>query len=92
VKGKRFFVAALGNDTVEVVDLVGGNVTNHIKSLRAPQGIGLISGVTCSISGLDGMRRQWATSIIRMCQRMFRMAAAGAARAIIKAQMASVGW
>ena len=39
-KGKRLFVSALGNNTVEVVDLVAGKVTNHISNLRAPQGIG----------------------------------------------------
>jgi hypothetical protein len=39
-RGKRLFVAALGNNTVEVVDLVAGKVTNHISNLRAPQGIG----------------------------------------------------
>jgi DNA-binding beta-propeller fold protein YncE len=39
-KGKRLFVAALGNDTVEVVDLPAGKVTRHIWNLRAPQGIG----------------------------------------------------
>src|SRR5258708_35109959 len=39
-KGKRLFVAALGNDTVEAVDLVAGKVTTHIINLRAPQGIG----------------------------------------------------
>ena len=39
-KGRRLFVAALGNDTVEVVDLVAGKVTQHIRNLRAPQGIG----------------------------------------------------
>jgi DNA-binding beta-propeller fold protein YncE len=38
--GKRLFVSALGNNTVEVVDLVAGKVTNHISNLRAPQGIG----------------------------------------------------
>src|SRR5258708_13280219 len=38
--GKRLFVSALGNNTVEVVDLVAGRVTNHISNLRAPQGIG----------------------------------------------------
>jgi DNA-binding beta-propeller fold protein YncE len=37
---KRLFVAALGNDTVEVIDLAAGKVTQHIKNLRAPQGIG----------------------------------------------------
>jgi DNA-binding beta-propeller fold protein YncE len=39
-KGKRLFVAALGNDTVEVVDLTAGKVTQEISNLRAPQGIG----------------------------------------------------
>jgi YVTN family beta-propeller protein len=39
-KHKRLFVAALGNDSVEVVDLATGTVTQHIKNLRAPQGIG----------------------------------------------------
>jgi DNA-binding beta-propeller fold protein YncE len=39
-KSKRLFVAALGNDTVEVVDLVVGKVTHHISNLRTPQGIG----------------------------------------------------
>jgi DNA-binding beta-propeller fold protein YncE len=39
-KRKRLFVAALGNDTVEVIDLAAGKVTQHIKNLRAPQGIG----------------------------------------------------
>jgi outer membrane protein assembly factor BamB len=39
-KGERLFVSALGQDTVEVVDLTAGKVTQHIRNLRAPQGIG----------------------------------------------------
>jgi DNA-binding beta-propeller fold protein YncE len=39
-KGKRLFVAALGNDTVEVVDLAAGKLTKHIRNLSTPQGIG----------------------------------------------------
>jgi len=39
-KGKRLFVSALGNDTVEVIDLSAGKVTKQIRNLRAPQGIG----------------------------------------------------
>jgi YVTN family beta-propeller protein len=39
-KAKRLFVAALGNDTVEVVDLTTGKVVRQIKNLRAPQGVG----------------------------------------------------
>jgi DNA-binding beta-propeller fold protein YncE len=39
-KGKRLFVAALGNNTVEVVDLAAGKVTRHIRNLSTPQGVG----------------------------------------------------
>jgi YVTN family beta-propeller protein len=39
-KGKRLFVSALGNNTVEVVDLAAAKVTQQIRNLRAPQGIG----------------------------------------------------
>jgi DNA-binding beta-propeller fold protein YncE len=42
-KGKRLFVSALGNNTVEVVDLAAGKVTQQIRNLRAPQGIGFAS-------------------------------------------------
>jgi len=38
-KGHRLFMAALGNDTVEVIDLTLGKVVQQIKGLRAPQGI-----------------------------------------------------
>jgi DNA-binding beta-propeller fold protein YncE len=40
-KGQRLFVAALGNNTVEVVDLAAGKVAERIKNLQAPQGIAL---------------------------------------------------
>src|SRR5229473_3527317 len=39
-KGRRLFVSALGNDTVEVVDLAAGKVTKHIRNLSTPQGVG----------------------------------------------------
>jgi YVTN family beta-propeller protein len=35
----RLFLAALGNDSVEVIDLTTNNVIHHIKGLAAPQGI-----------------------------------------------------
>src|SRR5437016_1767248 len=38
-KGKRLFVAALGNNTVEVIDLAAGKATQRITGLQAPQGI-----------------------------------------------------
>jgi outer membrane protein assembly factor BamB len=58
-KGKRLFVAALGNDTVEVVDLVAGKVTQHISNLRTPQGIGFApeSNRLAVANGQDGSCR-----------------------------------
>src|SRR5947209_8293505 len=38
-KGARLFLAALGNDTLEVIDLKAGKVTDRISGLRAPQGV-----------------------------------------------------
>lgn len=43
VKGQRLFVAALGNNTVEVIDLAGGKRVHSISGLREPQGIAYIS-------------------------------------------------
>jgi sugar lactone lactonase YvrE len=39
-QGGRLFVAALGNNSVEVVDLKQGKVVHRITGLRNPQGIG----------------------------------------------------
>ena len=36
----RLFVAELGNDTVDVVDLADGHVIHRIGGLREPQGVG----------------------------------------------------
>jgi len=38
VAGQRLFVSALGNNTVEVVDLKAGKRTNTISGLKEPQG------------------------------------------------------
>ena len=37
----RLFVAALGNDSVEVLDIAKGQVAQHIGDLPTPQGIGI---------------------------------------------------
>ncbi len=39
LKGGRLFVAALGNDTVEVVDLKAGKQVHTIRGLAEPQGV-----------------------------------------------------
>lgn len=38
-KGERLFVAAIENDTVEIVDLRASSVSGRLRSLQAPQGI-----------------------------------------------------
>jgi DNA-binding beta-propeller fold protein YncE len=42
VKGQRLFVAALGNNTVEVIDLRAGKRVHTITGLHEPQGVGFI--------------------------------------------------
>jgi hypothetical protein len=43
LKGQRLFVAALGNNTVEVLDLRAGNRIRSITGLHGPQGVGFIA-------------------------------------------------
>src|SRR5690349_16783693 len=43
LKGERLFVAALGNNTVEVVDLKAGKRRNTISGLQEPQGVLYVS-------------------------------------------------
>jgi hypothetical protein len=40
VRRRRLFVAELGNNTVDVVDLTSGSVVSRISGLHEPQGIG----------------------------------------------------
>src|SRR5215831_17829199 len=42
VKGQRLFVAALGNNTLEVVDLAQGKRIRSITGLREPQGVAYV--------------------------------------------------
>ena len=41
-QGGRLFVAALGNNTMEVIDLKAGKVTDEIKGLKEPQGVAYV--------------------------------------------------
>src|SRR5262245_26231009 len=59
VKGQRLFVAALGNNTMEVVDLVQAKRTRSITSLKEPQGIRYIPELDQIVvaNGADGTVR-----------------------------------
>jgi DNA-binding beta-propeller fold protein YncE len=57
--GKRLFVAALGNNTVEVLDLAAGKAVHRIEGLKEPQGIVYVpeSGHFAVANGDDGSLR-----------------------------------
>jgi hypothetical protein len=42
--GRRLFVAELGNDTVDVIDLASGGRANRLSGLQHPQGIAWLGG------------------------------------------------
>src|SRR2546422_9310156 len=42
LKGERLFIAALGNNTVEIVDLRAGKHIGSITGLHEPQGVGFV--------------------------------------------------
>src|SRR3954451_12189716 len=42
VEGKRIFVAALGNNTLEVVDVAANKVVHTISGLHEPQGVAFL--------------------------------------------------
>jgi hypothetical protein len=44
ISGQRLFVCALGNNTVEIVDLNKGERVHTISNLGAPQGVAYVSG------------------------------------------------
>jgi len=45
LQGERLFIAALGNDTVEVLDLRTGSRVQSLKGFHAPQGIAFLTDV-----------------------------------------------
>lgn len=53
----RLSVAALGNNTVEVIDLAQGKVLHRIEGLHEPQGVQVVDGQIVVASGGDGSCR-----------------------------------
>jgi hypothetical protein len=56
-KSGRLSVAALGNNTIEVIDLAAGKVLHKIEGLHEPQGILSLDGRIVVASGGDGSCR-----------------------------------
>jgi len=57
--GKRIFVAALGNNSVEVIDLATNKVVHHLTGMNEPQGVAFVSDTKTLVvaSGGDGKVR-----------------------------------
>src|SRR5262249_52546476 len=43
-KGGRLFVAALGNNTLEILDVASGKALKSVQGLRKPQGVVYLAG------------------------------------------------
>jgi YVTN family beta-propeller protein len=59
VANQRLFVAALGNNTIEVVDTAGHKVIGNVAGLHEPQGVAILKdrGLLAVASGNDGSCR-----------------------------------
>jgi len=75
LKGQRLFIAALGNDTVEVVDIAANRHLKSLKGFREPQGLiyleqtGLLyvaNGEGARVDVLDGRRLELAKRIEKL--------------------------
>jgi YVTN family beta-propeller protein len=68
VKGNRLFVAALGNDTLEVIDTDAAKVAGRVKGLHKPQGVAFIPGDSGRIAvagGEDGTLRFYDAATLK---------------------------
>jgi hypothetical protein len=65
--GQRVFVAALGNGTLEIVDLAQGKRTGEIKGLKEPQGVAYIpsTGAVYVAGGGDGTVRSFDSHTLK---------------------------
>jgi DNA-binding beta-propeller fold protein YncE len=70
VAGKRVFVSALGNGTVEIVDFTKGQRTGQIKGLKEPQGVAFVpsNGALYVASGGDGSVRSFDSHTLKPLQ------------------------
>jgi YVTN family beta-propeller protein len=68
VKGQRLFVAALGNNSLEVIDLKENKRVHSVPGLAEPQGIAYIpsSNLLFVANGKDGSVREFDTASWKM--------------------------
>ena len=59
--GRRLFVAALGNNSVEVIDVAAGTRLGHIAGLHEPQGLAWLTGTQeLAVASSDGTVKFYA--------------------------------
>jgi DNA-binding beta-propeller fold protein YncE len=70
VKGKRLFVAGLGNGSLEVVDLQGGKLARSIPGFKKPQGVMYVRELNKLFvaSGNDGMLRVFRGNTLELLE------------------------
>ena len=70
--GQRVFVAALGNGTLEIVDVAQGKRTAQIKGLKEPQGVAYVpeSGAVYVAGGGDGTVRSFDSHTLSPLQQV----------------------
>lgn len=66
-RGRRLFVAALGNNTLEVIDLVKNERVRSIRGLREPQGVRYLPEQNAVVvaNGADGVATFFEASLWR---------------------------
>ena len=67
-KGGRLLVAALGNNTVEVIDLGQGKVLHRIEGLQEPQGLVSLDGRIVVACGGDGSCRFYDEAAFKLAR------------------------
>src|SRR5262249_34112043 len=67
-KAGRLYVAALGNNTIEVIDLAQGKVIQRVEGLKEPQGIVSSDGQFAVASGGDGSCRFYDGSTFKLAK------------------------
>ncbi len=94
VKGGRLFLAALGNDTVEVLDLKAGQRARSIKGCRKPQGVLFLqdSKRLCVANGSDGTVRFYDAASGALMKQLDGMDDADNVRLDAKTQMIYAGY
>src|SRR6266852_564480 len=70
VKGMRLFVAAIGNNSVEVIDLRAGQPIRSIAGPQKPQGVWYVAGLNKLFvtSGNDGMCRVYTGKTLELIE------------------------